>query len=139
MNVKIGTWHEEGREITRCPGYYAADSETLKTIPGDVDAFVDYVGGYNVPMPYWLVVSIPATRLRGTLYSGFGGVNFASTELKKGEAITYGMQGYRYHIKQWVAAGRLTLDERFSFLMDEKPWDRGLQTWDELKALVEAR
>lgn len=116
-SVIIGTWHEKAeRTISRCPSYYAADTETLRTHVGDYPARISLQGGYAIPMPYWLLVSIEATRVEGRLYSGFGGVNFASTDLPAGEVVTYGVQAYRHSIPELVAAGTLTLAPAFEFL-----------------------
>lgn len=135
--VIIGTWHEVSREITRCPSYYAADTETLLTIPGDYPVVLTFEGGYTVPMPYWVLVGIPTTRISGRLYSGFGGVNFASTPLKEGEAVTYTIQTYAYLLGKLVEEGRVTLRPGFDWLLSEVPWrhDAAPHTWDAVRAL----
>lgn len=137
--VKIGTWHErESRDITYCPSYYAADTETLRTIPGDVEAFVLFSGGYTMPMPYWLVVTVPATRVCGRLYNGFGGVNYSHTELPAGEDCPYHTQMYVYGIPELVEQGKLTLDPEFAFLAlkDQRAMFNACpQTWEALAEL----
>jgi hypothetical protein len=134
---RVGTWHERAsRELQRCPSYYAADWEKLQTIAGDYDATVMWVGGYTVPMPQWLLVSVPSTRLDGALYSGFGGLNFASTPLEKGERVNYHIQAGAYQIKECVAEGLLTLEPRWAFLTNERAWEGGPRDWAELAALA---
>lgn len=124
--IKVGTWHERAaREVTRCPSYYAADTETLRTVPGDYPVRIAFVGGYMVPMPYWLLVGIDAERVDGRLYSGFGGVNFASTELPKGEAVRYTIQGYDYELGKMVEDGHITLEPGFEWMLGgayERSW-----------------
>lgn len=109
MKVKIGTWIErEARDITQCPGSYAADSETLRTRPGRYDLFVTVEGGYNYPMPYWLVVRIDADRIAGTTYSGFGGHNFASQALPKAPK-PYCLQTWVYQLRSMIEKGNVEL------------------------------
>lgn len=140
--VVIGTWHEpEAREFSRCPSYYAADTETLRVEPGDYQARVTFEGGYNVPMPYWLLVGIECTRVSGRLYSGFGGVNFGSTELKAGELVRYCSQMYSYQIPELVKSGKLTLDPKFEWLMTSPgAWQHpdAPKTWADVAALEQA-
>lgn len=142
--VRIGTWIEkESREINRCPSYYAADHETLKTVAGEYPAELEFVGGYTVPMPYWLLVGIPADRIDGRLYSGFAGVNFASTELPK-KRVTYHLQSYHYQIPELVEQGWLKLDPAFEWLLVKhyawqepgapKDWDAVIAIRDSQKA-----
>ena len=120
--VEIGTWIETGRELTRCPSYYAADHETLRTVAGEYPARVMFVGGYNVPMPQWVLVKMAADRLNGRLYSGFGGNNFASTELPA-ERIEYSEQRGAYLIRELVASGKLRLAPAFAWMIEaEYPW-----------------
>lgn len=135
--IKIGTWHEASREITRCPSYYAADTETLVTEAGDYDANLTFEGGYTIPMPYWLLIGIDSVRKSGRLYNGFGGVNFSSTELPADEAVRYTIQTYKYMIPEMVASGRLTLDPAFEWLNCERPTDHpnAPKTWAEVAAL----
>lgn len=142
ITVKIGTWHETGeRQITRCPSYYAADTETLALKPGDYDARLSFEGGYTIPMPYWLLIGIDAERVEGRLYSGFGGCNFSSTDLPKGERVTYTVQKYSYQIADAVNAGRLTLAPGFEWLMggaSDPVWKHqdAPKTWDEVRRLA---
>lgn len=137
MTVRIGTWHErEARTVNRCPSYYAADHETLQTVPGDYPLNLRIVGGYTVPMPYWLLVSVPADRTDGRLYSGFGGVNFASTELPR-ERTTYTVQMYAYQLAELVAAGKVTVDAPFAGLVDDRiEWARGFDDYAAIRALA---
>lgn len=131
----IGTWHEpEAREFSHCPSYYAADHEKLRVIPGDYEARLMLVGGYTFPMPQWLLVGIKTTRLSGALYSGFGGVNFASRQLPVGEAVDYTIQTHSYQIAEAVAAGRLTLKPAFQWLANpdhRAVLDAAPRTWPE--------
>lgn len=126
--VVIGMWIEsEAREISHCPSYYAADHETLAIKPGYYPARLIFQGGYNIPMPYWLMVTLESERIEGRLYSGFGGNNFASTELPKGEAVRHSLQMYQYQIREYVAAGKLILSSGFEWLNapeGEYSWQR---------------
>jgi hypothetical protein len=137
-HVLIGTWHEaESRDIRRCPSYYAADFETLRTQPGDFELRLTFQGGYLVPMPQWLLVSIDAERIDGALYSGFGGLNFASTPLPVGERVVYHEQMYVYQLRNLVERDRVTLRPGFEWVLCDKPWE-GLgapQTWDAVRTL----
>lgn len=135
MTIEIGTWHAEQKEITHCPSYYAADTETLQLKAGDYPARIKFQGGFTVPMPQWLLVSIPSVRVRGRLYSGFGGVNYAHTELKAGEAVDYNVQLDCRSIKTCVENGALTLAPEWEWLASEIPWRHpdAPKTWDELK------
>jgi hypothetical protein len=86
--VNVGKIEEVARQQQRNPTYYAADWEILDIIPGLYDLYVEFVGGYLVPMPYWLHRRIDAIRVDGMLYSGFGGKIFSSTPLPKGEKVS---------------------------------------------------
>ena len=109
-SILIGYWVEKtARKITHCPSYYAADSETLETIPGRYPIRLTFEGGYDCPMPYWLVGSIDTTRIEGALYSGFGGVNFASTPLPVGVKVQYHIQAYDYQLGKMVESGNVEL------------------------------
>lgn len=134
--IQIGTWHEPApREFTRCPSYYAADHETLRVQPGDYPAKVTFEGGYNIPMPYWLIVGVDCKRVSGRLYSGFGGVNYSSTELKPGEDVIHVIQAYAYQIKDMVKAGKLTLLPEYSWLTADPAWQHpnAPKTWAEVR------
>lgn len=137
QSAVIGTWVEaEPRTITSCPSYYAADSETIRTKPGRYELRLVFVGGYTVPMPYWLVAGIAADRIDGRLYSGFGGVNYASTELPK-EPTTYHLQTYSFHLDELVSGGRVELLPGFEWLLTERPWSHANapKTWKQVEAL----
>lgn len=130
--IKIGEIIEEGRTLTRCPGYYAADYEKLELEPGRYPLYVTIEGGYMFPMPYWLVASIPARRIEGKTYSGFGGVNFASTDLPQ-EDVTYGVQAYAYSLAKMIEDGRVELSPGFELLAEDRlafgrtlAWGEGL-------------
>lgn len=137
VTIEVGVWHERAaRKIDRCPSYYAADHETLETKPGDYPVRIVFVGGYTVPMPQWMLIGIPSTRLDGRLYSGCGGVNYSSTELPKGEAVDYVSQWYAYSLKDCVARGDITLKPGFECLLAQKPWEAGnLRCWGDVRAL----
>ena len=115
--VKIGTWHETERKITGHTSY-AADYINHLSKPGDYDAVISFSGGYNIPIPQWLLVKLDTEITDGKYYSGFGGVNFASTDVKTGPA-TYTLQMYGYEVPKLVDAGKLTLDSEWEFLNDE--------------------
>lgn len=137
--IEVGTWHETAaREITRCPSYYAADTETLRTEPGDYPVRVTLEGGYRTPMPYWVLVGIDAERVDGRLYSGFGGVNYASTELPKGEKVQHTIQTYLFDLRRLAAEGKVTVKPEYRWILDEKPWENEAapKTWDEARAMV---
>lgn len=140
--VIIGTWHERApREFTRCPSYYAADTETLRVKPGEYLARITFEGGYTIPMPYWLLIGIDTERVEGRLYSGCGGLNFAVTELKAGEAVRYTIQQYRYQIREAVESGWLTLKPEFEWLncgAERACWDHSdaPKTWDDVRRLA---
>ena len=140
--VRIGTWHEKSREITRCPSYYAADHETLQTTAGDYPLELMFQNGYNIPMPYWLLVNIPSIRIDGALYSGFGGVNYARNELPKGESVLYHVQTYDYLLKDLVAKGTVTLNPGFEWLLLKRSEQfkdpRSPKTWEEVIAMRDA-
>jgi hypothetical protein len=124
MTMTIGTWNETApREITHCPSYYAADTETLAIRPGTYPVRVTFEGGYTVPMPYWLLVGIDTTRVSGRLFSGCGGVNYGATELPAGEAVRYVVQMHQYGLRKLVDAGRVTLAPGYEWLLGDKPWE----------------
>lgn len=141
VSVRVGTWHElEARDLDRSPSYYAADWEKVRTIPGDVPLFVTFTGGYMVPMPHCATAGVPAETIDGATYSGFGGVNFASTPIKPGPT-TYTVWLYSYMLAEAVAAGRVTLAPEFAVLAlshrDAIDWARG-QSFASIRALSEA-
>lgn len=109
-DIEVGHWIVgEGETVDRCPSYYAADHERLALTPGRYPVRLRFVGGYTIPMPYWLLVGIDATRVSGALYSGCGGRNFARTDLPAGEAVSYAVQAYAYQLADLVKAGRVEL------------------------------
>jgi hypothetical protein len=139
-SVVVGKWIEKvSREETRCPSYYAADWETLVTIPGEYPLTLTFEGGYTIPMPYWLLCGIAATRKAGALYSGFGGNNFASTKLEAGESVALTLQMSAYKIRELVESGRVELLPGFEWLLDEKySWQsaRAPKTWADVAKLA---
>lgn len=140
VTVTVGTYHEKGRRIQRCPSYYAADYEVLDLVPGDYPLRLTFEGGYMVPMPYWILARIDALRVEGALFSGYGGVNFGRTDLPAGEAVTYGLQTYRYLVPQMVADGDVTLAPGFEWLLADMPWTHAdaPKTWEAVSDLREA-
>jgi len=138
MEKTIGTWNEaEARTITRCPSYYAADWETLETRPGQYPARVEFIGGFDCPMPYWLLTSIEADRVGGALYNGICGNNFSSQSLPC-EPVAYNVQMYSYEIPALVRSGKLTLAAGFEWLTEPHAWKHPAapKTWDDVKAMV---
>lgn len=117
IKTLIGTWHErEARKITFCPSYYAADWQTILTTPGDYPAHLSWnLMGFTCPMPEDMHVLLPAQTIAGELNSGFGGVNFASTDIEPGPTW-YGWTAYTYQIAKLVADGLVTLDPEWSWL-----------------------
>jgi len=142
VSVRVGTWHEaDARTVDRSPSHYAADWETIRTIPGDVPLYVTFTGGYMVPMPYAATASVPAETLAGATYSGVGGVNFASREIQPGPT-TYNIFLYTYMLAKAIEAGRVTLAPEFAVLgladnLEAIDWARG-QSYASIRALSEA-
>lgn len=137
MTLTIGKWIEESRDITHCPSYYAADHETIRTKAGEYPVNLKFVGGYLVPMPYWLTIGIAGDRISGALYSGFGGVNYSKTDLPL-EPTTYCLQLYSYGLPELVASGKVTLDAGFEWLAENKSaWqhEKAPKTWEALAAM----
>jgi hypothetical protein len=137
-SVVVGEWVEKvARDLTHCPSYYAADTETIRTRPGRYPASVIFTGGYLVPMPYWLVARIDGDRIAGRLYSGFGGHNFASRELPQ-EPAPWHVQTYVSAIPKLVAEGVLEIKPQFAGLVAEHraqiEWARQYEP-DDLRAL----
>jgi hypothetical protein len=138
QTIEIGTWHEtQTREFSHCPSYYAADTETLRVKVGAYSVRLSFEGGYTIPMPYWLLIGIDTDRIDGRLYSGFGGLNFASTELPKAP-VRYTIQMYAYQLAELVKDGRITLKPGFEWMVEgECMWQHpsAPKTWDDVKAL----
>ena len=140
IDVTIGEYVvREPREVTRCPSYYAADWERLRLKPGRYPVRLRFEGGYGVPMPYWLLARIDATRVAGATYSGFGGVNFASHELLAGEAVAFHLQSYDYELPTFVAQGTIELLPGCEWALDARARAMGESwTWDTVRAMAEA-
>ena len=143
MTVTIGLWVEkEARTIGRCPSYYAADWERLETEAGEYPIQLVFENGYTAPMPYWTLVGIPARRLAGATYNGFGGANFSSNDLPQ-EPVKYVAQMYAYHLPEQVRQGLVKLLPEFAYLGDsDASWKHpdAPRTWEqvaELKATTE--
>lgn len=137
MLIHIGTYHErEARELNRCPGYYAADYETHLTIPGDYPVFMDFVSGYTIPMPYWLLYSIKSRVTGGRLFNGFGGLNFSSQEIEPHDSH-YPVQTYDYTLKTAVEKGYITVFPDWAWLAGEHKdvieHVRNYITWETLR------
>ena len=140
VDVTVGMWHEKQvREIDHCPSYYAADFEVLQSIPGDYPLTVSFIGGYTVPMPNRASAPVATTRLRGALYSGMGGHNFASTALEVGEKKIYWEGMYVYNLARLVEAGLVTLKPEFQWLAHVNAWQHpdAFKTWAEVSAANE--
>jgi hypothetical protein len=104
---------EPGETITRCPSYYAADTETLQLTPGEYPVFPTTVDGREASWdnPYYINASVPAVRIDGRTYSGFGGVNFSSRELPH-EPVQYGWSTYAYHLGHLLDTGKIRVRNR---------------------------
>jgi hypothetical protein len=102
----------DGEQVTRCPSYYAADSETLALEPGEYPLSPSTVDGRAADWsdPYYLNAAVPARRIDGRLYSGFGGCNFASRELPC-EPVTYYWSVYAYHLGGLLESGKVRLEK----------------------------
>jgi hypothetical protein len=138
--VQIGWWIEaQSRDETHCPSYYAADTETLRTTPGRYPLYMTYMGGYMIPMPQWLLANVPSVRLEGRLYSGFGGNNFASTELKAGEAIDCREMYAVYSVGELADKGQIELLPNWEWLIESRQsgatfnHPNAPRTWDDLR------
>lgn len=88
-------------------------------------------------MPHWLLANIDADRVEGALYSGFGGLNFASTPLRVCERVVYHVQKYVHQLHELIENGRVTLRPDFEWLLCDKPWEGpgAPQTWDAIRRL----
>src|SRR5574343_278307 len=142
MIIQVGQWVErESRTITHCPSYYAADHETLETIPGSYPLRVNFIGGYLCPMPQFVLAAIASVRKSGALYSGCGGVNYSKMELPAGEQLDYHMQSYMYVLRDLIAAGKVELDPDLASLGIDHGFDApsAPKTWAELQALADGR
>lgn len=121
MKVQIGTWVEKTpRKETYCPSYYAADTKTHVTKPGRYPLYVEFVGGYNIPMPYWLLALIRVQVTGGAYYSGFCGNNFAKDDIKPVEDEGYTIQMHAYTLKDLVIDGRAEVLPEFDWLLKEQ-------------------
>lgn len=118
--IIIGYWIvSEPEERSFCPSYYAADWEQVELKPGKYPLVLTFVGGYTIPMPKTLRAKIDAKTVAGKLYSGFGGVNFASRDIAKGPT-TYHFSAYGYQIHDLVKNGRAELLPEFEDILDHK-------------------
>lgn len=144
-SIVIGSWIVPlDYEFRRCPSYYAADWEVLRVKAGNYPARITFhsAGSYPFPMPQYLQVELPCTRVGGRLYSGFGGLNFSSTELSAGVAVPYTDQSYSYEIGRYAREGRLTLLPGFDWLIGDAGtavWEHpdAPKTWDDVRKLRE--
>lgn len=119
MLIHIGTWHETApRELSRSPSYYAADHEELITKAGDYRVGITFEGGYNIPMPYWMLIGIDCRVTGGGLYSGFAGVNFACTPIEPRDDV-YTIQGYSYQLLDLIKNGAVTIEPQWAWLNQE--------------------
>lgn len=132
--IQIGVFIEkESREMTHCPSYYAADYEIIKTKAGEYPLYVIFEGGYNVPMPEWLISAIDGERIYGALFSGCGGVNYHKTELAK-EPVKYTVQQHSYQLREMVKSGRVRLNPKYNYLLEDVPWRHkdAPKTWEDV-------
>jgi hypothetical protein len=146
--IQIGWWVvKPGEEpISHCPSYYAADHETLQPLPGLYPARLVFKPGYTHPFVDRMVAGVDCVRVSGELYSGFGGVNFAHTPLKAGEAKQYVHQPYTYQIPGLVKVGKLVLATQYAWMAkSDEPgnsiievYSRQPFTWEQLERLEAA-
>lgn len=86
MSIICGYITEVSRDLRRCPSYYAADYEVIRTKSGKYPVYLSLNLDPNVwviPMPE-LSTGVECERIEGQTFNGFGGVNFSSQELPKG-------------------------------------------------------
>ena len=136
VKVVIGHWVEKApRKLSRCPGYYAADWEEHVTKPGRYPLVMVFVGGYTCPMPYWIVTGIDSEIVDGQTYSGFGGLNFASKEARKGPS-RYPVQTYGYLLPDMIKEGCVELLPGMEWALDKM--ESMAFTWDQVKDMSKA-
>jgi len=138
MQITIGVFHEKTSRKLTAHTSYAADHVEHETKAGDYPLRLVLVGGYMVPMPYWLCVKLDTEVVSGGYYSGFCGNNFAFSPAPLGPSA-YGLQLYSYHLKQLVDDGTVTLAPEWAWMAEVKTqWEgieeRGL-TWEKLAAM----
>ena len=107
LRVQVGWWIEESQQRTAHTGY-AADHIEHRTVSGRYPLMLEFVTGYSVPMPYWLIVKIDTNVVDGGYYSGFAGNNFAFTPAER-KASTYHIQAYWYQLPELVACGQVEM------------------------------
>lgn len=132
--IQIGVFIEnESRELQTCPSYYAADYEVIKTKAGEYPLYLTFECGYTVPMPYWLTVGIDGDRIDGALFSGFCGVNYHKTALEN-EPTKYRMQTYAYNLPEMVKSGRVRINPKYNYLLEDVPWRHkdAPKTWEDV-------
>ena len=106
----IGEWLEaESRDVNHSPSYYAADYEILRTKPGRYPVKLESIDAKPWGRPYYVAIRIDADRIDGRLYSGFGGLNFASRELPQ-EPKPLSFRRYAYELQELVAQGVVVLN-----------------------------
>lgn len=112
----IGEYIEvESRDVRRCPSYYAADWEVLRTKPGRYPLIATFDN--LCADPYYVGAKVDADRIEGKLYSGFGGLNFASTDLPPREQPLH-VQVYGYELSRMVESGRAVVSPEFQKYVD---------------------
>lgn len=137
----VGYWNErEPRRITRCPSYYAADTETIETTPGRYPINVEWKTGYTCPIAGDFLVRIPAVRIKGRLFSGFCGNNFASRELEPGVALDYFAHFYAFQLTKPENMANVEIIPGFEWLFDPD-YERVIElcktmTWDDVNAVA---
>lgn len=115
----IGEWIEAARDVRQCPSYYAADWETLRTKAGRYPVSVRGYGSgewNGRDWPQSLSVKIDADRIAGTLYSGFAGLNFASSDLPL-EPKPLFVSPYAYALPELIDQGSIELSAEGAELM----------------------
>lgn len=131
LKIPIGVYHErEPREIIHNHTYYAADWRKLRTIPGDYPVtlgfdsgnahwFHEGMRGLAIPVMHELSWAIDADVIDGKTYSGFGGLNFASTPVRQ-ERTRYHVRPYLYDLHYYIDEGTVTLAPEFEWLVNWK-------------------
>lgn len=102
--IHIGNWIESEPRKVQGGTYYAADWIEHELRPGRYPLYLTFEGGYLMPMPYWLLATVDSRILDGRLYSGFGGLNFASTKVEPKDS-TYHFQLYSYQLPDLIDRG----------------------------------
>lgn len=96
------TIDETGDEVTENHTSYAADHRTYRVLPGTYEMHL--TRGFDAASSRYVLVTVDIEVLNDTTYSGFGGVNFAST-VRENFRTTKTFQLYDYQAAQALAQG----------------------------------